>query len=273
MTNTGLKDYSDYDKVVIAFSGGKDSLAMVLDCLEAGVPKDKIELWHHCIDGEPGTDTFMDWGCTEDYCKKVADYLGLKIRMSWKVGGFRGEMLREDSLTQPTAWESDDGTIRQAGGVRGKKSTRRQFPQVTASLTTRWCSAYLKVDVARIVFNNEPSFASGKYVILTGERREESSNRAKYNEVEPYKGNKKRSVIQHRRVVDWTEAKVWDIIKRWNVAPHPAYKLGWGGSPAVPVSLATLTSGQVPGQSCQNRLRQLQSMRMSLVRQFTGQNQ
>lgn len=219
--------YADYDKVIIAFSGGKDSLATVLDCLKAGVPKNKLELWHHCIDGEPGSDCFMDWECTEDYCRKVAEHLGIRLRMSWKVGGFLGEMLRENSRTKPTAWESD-GRILSAGGVRGKKSTRRLFPQVTASLMTRWCSSYTKIDVARMVFSNEPSLKTGMYVFLTGERREESANRAKYAETAPYKKSKKRTVIQHRRVIDWSEQDVWDIIKEYSIIPHPAYYLGWG---------------------------------------------
>jgi len=47
----GSEIYEDADKVVIAFSGGKDSLALVLDCLESGVARDKIELWHHCVLG------------------------------------------------------------------------------------------------------------------------------------------------------------------------------------------------------------------------------
>lgn len=31
-----------------------------------------------------------------------------------------------------------------------------------------------------------------------------------------------------RPVHSWSEADVWAIIERWNVAPHPAYQLGWG---------------------------------------------
>jgi 3'-phosphoadenosine 5'-phosphosulfate sulfotransferase (PAPS reductase)/FAD synthetase len=29
-------------------------------------------------------------------------------------------------------------------------------------------------------------------------------------------------------VHSWDETQVWDIISRWRVNPHPAYRLGWG---------------------------------------------
>jgi tRNA(Ile)-lysidine synthase TilS/MesJ len=51
-------DYSAYDKVIIAFSGGKDSLACLLSILDTGCPKERIELWHHCIDGREGGSFF-----------------------------------------------------------------------------------------------------------------------------------------------------------------------------------------------------------------------
>jgi hypothetical protein len=37
----------DYDHVVVAFSGGKDSTAAFLHLLECNIPKSRIELWHH----------------------------------------------------------------------------------------------------------------------------------------------------------------------------------------------------------------------------------
>ena len=85
-------DLRSYDKIVVAFSGGKDSTACVLYLLESGVPKDKFELWHHIIDGREGS-TLMDWPVTEDYCRAFARALDIKIYFNWKVGGFEMEML------------------------------------------------------------------------------------------------------------------------------------------------------------------------------------
>ena len=40
-------DLAAYDRILLAFSGGKDSLACLLHLLEAGVPASRIELHHH----------------------------------------------------------------------------------------------------------------------------------------------------------------------------------------------------------------------------------
>ena len=46
-----LASLQSYDHFVVGFSGGKDSLAAVLHLLELGVPKERIELAHHLVDG------------------------------------------------------------------------------------------------------------------------------------------------------------------------------------------------------------------------------
>ena len=72
-------------------------------------------------------------------------------------------------------------------------------------------------------------FEGKRTLLVTGERAEESAGRAKYKEFEPHKSNgKKRVVDQWRPVHKWSEERVWVIIQRYGVNPHPAYKLGWG---------------------------------------------
>ena len=222
------QDLNTYDKVIIAFSGGKDSLACVLHCIDLGCDLDRLELWHHHIDGAPGSRTFMDWECTEDYCRKVAEQLGVTLRFSWRDGGFYREMMKKDSVSGGYSWESADGTIHHKPSA-SKPNTRRLFPQVSANLITRWCSGALKIDVGRVVMANEPKMKTGKFLFISGERREESANRAKYKEVEWHKCcTKKRRVTAWRPVIDWTEKQVWEIIERYKIVPHPAYRLGWG---------------------------------------------
>lgn len=95
-----LLPLEDYDMIIVLFSGGKDSLACVLRLLEMGVPKEKIELWHHDIDGgEPNL--HMDWLPTQNYCRAVAEYLGIRLRVSWRIGGFWSEVYRIGASNSP----------------------------------------------------------------------------------------------------------------------------------------------------------------------------
>ena len=218
----------DWDHVIVGFSGGKDSIACVLHLLESGFDKSRIELWHHDVDGHEGSD-LMDWNITRDYCRKFAEAFGLPLYFSWRVGGFEREMLKENQRSAPVRFETPSGEVGQAGGIRGKIATRRMFPQVTANLAQRWCSASLKIDVCTVAVNNQSRFHGKRVLIVTGERAEESSARAKYAELEPHKSNSgKKTVFQWRPVHKWLEGRVWAIMERWKVNPHPAYKLGWG---------------------------------------------
>ena len=45
-------DLAVYDRILVAFSGGKDSLAALLHLLELGVDPARIELHHHDVDAE-----------------------------------------------------------------------------------------------------------------------------------------------------------------------------------------------------------------------------
>ena len=91
---------NQYDTIIVAFSGGKDSTACFLHLLDIGVPKEKIELWHHSIDGEPGSEPFMDWPITESYCKNFADAFKVPIYFSWRHGGFKRELLKPNGCSR-----------------------------------------------------------------------------------------------------------------------------------------------------------------------------
>ena len=147
---------------------------------------------------------------------------------------------------------------------------RMKFPAKTSDLSRRWCSAYLKITVADAVMSNleniggkrlkfsakgtsqQERWCSGslnasvqdsvtsnlektkenvKILVVSGERRGESSGRAKYNEMEIHRTNASkrahRIVHQWRPVIDYSEKDVWEILKRHKVNPHPCYRCGW----------------------------------------------
>ena len=94
----------EYDEYLVCFSGGKDSIACVLHLLDIGLPKEKIMLVHHLVDGREGS-TLMDWPCTDSYCERFAEAFGLPIRFSWREGGFEKEMNRDKQKTGNVLFE------------------------------------------------------------------------------------------------------------------------------------------------------------------------
>ena len=101
-----LLPLEEYDLIVVLISGGKDSIACFYKLLELGVPKEKIELWHHDIDGGHPSRR-MDWKCTQNYMKALADAEGVKLRVSYRVNGFFGELYRIGA-SEPIEWIDPD---------------------------------------------------------------------------------------------------------------------------------------------------------------------
>lgn len=107
-----LLPLEEYDLIAILLSGGKDSIACYYKLLELGVPKEKMEFWHHDIDGGHPTRR-MDWRCTQNYVRSFAEAEGVQLRLSWRVNGFFGELYRIGA-SEPVEWmEPDSGEIRQ----------------------------------------------------------------------------------------------------------------------------------------------------------------
>lgn len=252
-----IKTLDTYDTIIVFFSGGKDSIALVLHLLELGVKKEKIELWHHRVDGTEGN--LFEWPCTEFYSAAFAKAFGLEIFFSWRHGGLRREMHRKNERTAPVIFEDRDHALQQAGGIRGKLSTRRKFPQVSPDLSVRYCSSVCKIDVASIALCNQERFKHSRTLVLSGERGEESEARAKYKIFEPDRadnrkrepyvmsytplaskakpytiekriepGKDDRHIDRWRPIRDWEELEIWNIMERNRVRPHPAYILGFG---------------------------------------------
>lgn len=168
-----LLPLEEYDLIVVLISGGKDSVACYLKLIELGVPKEKIEFWHHDIDGGHPTRR-MDWKCTQNYVKALADAEGVKLRVSYRVNGFFGELYRIGA-SEPIEWiDPDTGEIKQCKlssnylkcrelkeqateemeELLKQYGYRMKFPAKTGDLSRRWCSAYLKICVADTAVSN-----------------------------------------------------------------------------------------------------------------------
>lgn len=228
------RDLNSYDHIIVAFSGGKDSLACLLHLLKSGADPRKIELHHHDVDGDGNI--FMDWAVTRDYCRKVAAHFDLPIYFSMKLGGFEREMSRDNAATAPIRFDMPDGAggiVTKEVGGKGKPGTRKKFPQVSADLSVRWCSAYLKIDVMSAAICNQDRFLNKRTLVVTGERAEESVARSRYKLFEPHRtdtrnGTRKPRHVDHWRPIHaWNEQAVWGIIKDYGIVPHVAYQLGW----------------------------------------------
>ncbi|MEI2357862.1 phosphoadenosine phosphosulfate reductase domain-containing protein [Mesobacillus zeae] len=223
----------EYDHIIVSASAGKDSMVCLFKLLDLGVPTEKIELWHQSIDGKKDHYfEFMDWPVTESYVEAAGEHFGIKTAYQWRAKGIYGELLRKESLTGDVYY-CENGNIIHLPTKNGKETTRLKWPAMSPNLRVRWCSPYVKIDVFRRVLNNHPRFQGTleqpkKVLVLTGERREESPNRAKYLECEVHPcSNKKRIVHAWRPVIDYSEQAIWDMYEKRRFLPHPAYLLGW----------------------------------------------
>lgn len=191
MRSIGLNELlplEDYDKVIVLFSGGKDSMACYYKLLELGVPKEKIELWHHDIDGQNAYRR-MDWPVTKAYVEAFAKAEDVPLRVSWRQNGFFGELYRIGA-SEPVYWQEPDlHTVHQCKLTKEQQEClaikekslpdmeetlkeygyRHKFPAKTGDLTSRWCSAYLKIMVMSSITSNILSSAE-KLEFVGGKR-------------------------------------------------------------------------------------------------------
>jgi 3'-phosphoadenosine 5'-phosphosulfate sulfotransferase (PAPS reductase)/FAD synthetase len=173
-------DLRSYDYVIVAFSGGKDSLAALLHTLDLArsqgrdLVRDRaLELWHHDVDS-PESGQFMDWPVTTPYVRALGAALGIPVYFSWKVGGFLRELMKTQERTASSKWEEPGGVVGESGGERGKVATRRMWPAQTSDLQKRWCSPTLKIEVMDKAIANQARFKGRRVLVVTGERAEEA---------------------------------------------------------------------------------------------------
>lgn len=228
-----LDDLDTYDRYVVAHSTGKDSMASLLRLKELGVDFSKVELHHHCIDGEPGSAAFQDWPFVESLMKQIGEMFNIPVYFSWLHGGFKGEMLKSDAISQPISFETPDGITTVGRSKQAKPNTRMKFPQV-GPMRTRWCTSALKIDVSNRQLTGDPRFLNSKTLFITGERAEESNFRKGMLQLTRHSAyaNKriKREVHHWRAIHHFTEEDVYAILERHRIEASLVYHLGWNRS-------------------------------------------
>jgi len=186
----------EYDEVHINVSGGIDSVAVVLVALYGyHIPKEKIKLVHMRVDGDPNDPTkrqLFDWPQTDEYLHYMSDTLDLPLIMIW------GDMNLEERIRD-----------------------RGMFP----SSQCRFCTSYMKRDVyAKWV----RQFDNCKILLLTGERSEESTERAakpvfKYHTAHAV-GKKDRLVHWLKPIKDMLKFQVRQLAEDYSIKIHPCYE-------------------------------------------------
>lgn len=250
-----LLPLESYDLIILLISGGKDSIACYYKLLELGVPKQKIEFWHHDIDGGHPARR-MDWRCTSSYIHAFSEAEQVPLRVSWRKNGFFGELYRIGA-SEPIEWQEPDtqeiwqcplskkykeclklkeksaeDMEKQLEHLEKIGGRRLKFPAKGGTHQGRWCSGSLKASVQdSVTASLEKTKKDTRLLIVSGERRGESAGRSKYNEMEIHRTNAEakahRIVHQWRPVIDYSEKDVWEVLKRHKVNPHPCYRAGW----------------------------------------------
>jgi 3'-phosphoadenosine 5'-phosphosulfate sulfotransferase (PAPS reductase)/FAD synthetase len=170
---------------------------------------------------------------SKPYAEKFAATFGLRLFYAWRIGGFRQEMLRNNTKTAPVKFTKPDETIGQAGGTINRLTTRMQFPAIGDITCGRWCTPLLKIGPSTAFLNNVEELQHSRTLYLSGERAQESVARAKYAQFETHGCDKrdnpklKRHVDHCRIIHQFSEEQVWGLIREHGINVPVVYHIGY----------------------------------------------
>ena len=195
----------NWDHIVISISGGKDSSVLMKYALD-NYPKEKLICVHAEID--------IDWKEILPMVKEQCKFFDLPLIIVKAIDMKKKEVGFLDILIRP----------------RKDRKTGKLKENLFPARGAQWCTTALKIGP----IDKYCRTFKGNVLVLIGERREESHERAK---LEAWRPNKKdtlkdgtRTVIKHSPILDYTKKQVWDIINKNKIPVHPCYS--WGVSRA-----------------------------------------
>ena len=192
---------TDYSAVAISISGGKDSqtiLGVVADMAREQAYSGKLIAIHANTGGE--------WPQSLPHCQMLCKHYNIELVVATPFRAL------------PEHIEARCRKLQAAGKKGGWPSS-----------TCRYCTSDCKRNpIQKVLRGLYDSKAPGTILSITGERRQESSHRAKLAEIEPHKtltaGNRK--VTMWRPILDYTLDDVWSYIRETGLPRHIAYDKG-----------------------------------------------
>lgn len=200
---------------IVCISGGKDSVAMLLDLVKQHGPHKLIA--HHQVLPE-------DWPETLDYVQRVCAALGVPLVAQQIVYAPVGDGTAVKRLAIVDIHRESDIVPLGTGVIAGMTdlALRRHWPPSPA---TRYCTRYFKIELLDAwIRQQRAAWDTDNINVFLGERAGESPRRARkpvqasrlhWQDAEAYN-----CLPLHA----WTRRDVFRCLRDADVEPHPAYK-------------------------------------------------
>lgn len=227
----------DYSAITISISGGKDSqtiLGVVMDQVRTQEYAGQVVAIH--------ADTGAEWHESLPHCRMLCEHYGIPLRVALPHRALPAHIERRCLMMaaqQPRGkpgWPSPAQRYCTSDCKRGpiERTVREIVPTKPGkpgwpSPSCRYCTSHCKTDpISKAVRGDFPANAGNRVLCVTGERRQESSHRAKLPEVEAdtrltVSG---RTVTKWRPILDYTLEQVWAHIAATGLQRHVAYDRG-----------------------------------------------